>query len=301
MTALRALLALSFITALGACTPGVKSGIKPESTAAPKQLSATPAAHDSFNAVLWQQTAVEYRVNTIQSFRLAERALQESLADPSLSAAVEQTGAFADLPPAVIVDVDETMLDNSPYQARLIKSGENFTDAGWSAWCHEEAAKGVPGARHFTQFAQKHGVRVFYVSNRDVSLSETTRANLSALKFSDSENLDTFMFRDKAAGFDTKGARRSEIAKRFRIVMLVGDNFGDFHEGYRADRKARLRLSQQFSNYWGSRWIMISNPTYGSWADTLVGFDKAMPAEAQRALKIEQMNLVGRKKKSASQ
>jgi acid phosphatase len=36
------------------------------------------------------------------------------------------------LPPALIVDIDETMLDNSPYQARLVRDGKSFDDASWN-------------------------------------------------------------------------------------------------------------------------------------------------------------------------
>jgi 5'-nucleotidase (lipoprotein e(P4) family) len=274
---------------------------------APATVSAAPTVtktaeaipqNDLTNAVLWQQTAVEYRVSTMQAFRVAAAAIPALLVDKSLTAAVEQTGDFANLPPAIVVDVDETMLDNSPFEARIVKQQLAFSEAAWTEWCNEQAAKGVPGAKRFTKLADQQGVRIMYLSNRDVSLTEATRANLDALGFADATNTETFFFRDKANGFDSKGSRRAEIAKRYRIIMLVGDNFGDFHEGYKADPKARRRLSEQFGTYWGSRWIMIANAMYGSWEQSLYGFDSSKPIAQQRAEKLEQLNLIGRKKKA---
>jgi 5'-nucleotidase (lipoprotein e(P4) family) len=254
-------------------------------------MTAQFAPSDNLNAVLWQQTAAEYHANSLQSFRLAQSALENLLKQPSLTAAVEQTGNFAGLPPAVVVDVDETMLDNSAYQARLVKNGGQFDNTTWTAWCNEKAALPVPGAAAFSNFANSRGVRVFYLSNRDVSTAEVTRANLELYGFSDASNLGTFFFRDKANGLDSKGARRALIAQRFRIAMLIGDNLGDFHESYKASHSARLSLTTDFSDYWGSRWIMIANPSYGSWEQSLFNFDLSLSNEAIRQAKLNALRL----------
>jgi 5'-nucleotidase (lipoprotein e(P4) family) len=260
---------------------------KPAKTA---MIAALPPL-DLLNAVLWQQTAAEYQAGSLQSFQTAQAQLELLLKQSSLTAAVEQTGNFSALPPAVIVDVDETMLDNSAFQARLITSGKTFVEADWAAWCREAAALPVPGAREFSNFANARGVRVIYMSNRDVSLTEPTRANLAAYGFSDAANTQTFLFRDKANGMDTKGQRRTLVAKKYRIVMLVGDNLGDFNEGYRSDVAARQTLVSDFSGYWGTRWIMLANPSYGSWEQTLYGFDAAQAPEVIRQKKLAALRL----------
>jgi len=254
-------------------------------------MIAALAPSDNLNAVLWQQTAAEYHASTLQSFKQAQVALEMLLKQPNVTAAVEQTGRFSALPPAVVVDVDETMLDNSAFQARLVKSNAVFAESNWAEWCKEKAAPPVPGAREFSNFANSRGVRVIYMSNRDVSLTEVTRQNLEEKGFSDTSNTATFLFRDKANQMDTKGQRRTFAAQKYRIVMLIGDNLGDFNEGYRATPEARRTLVTDFSDYWGSRWIVIANPTYGSWEQTLYGFDNSSSPELIRQNKLEALRL----------
>ena len=291
---------LSAITALflNACatTAGGKSVV--DAKPAPSAVAATntsmiaaPAPSDNLNAVLWQQTAAEYHASTLQSFKQAQDALEMLLKQPTMTAAAEQAGSFSGLPPAVVVDVDETMLDNSAFQARLIKTNAVFAESDWAAWCNEHAALPVPGAREFSNFANSRGVRIIYLSNRDVSLTEVTRQNLAEHGFSDTSNTATFLFRDKANQMDTKGQRRTFAAQKYRIVMLIGDNLGDFHEGYKATSAARRTLFTDFSDYWGSRWIMIPNPTYGSWEQTLYGFDNAATPEFIRQKKLDALRL----------
>jgi 5'-nucleotidase (lipoprotein e(P4) family) len=276
---------------LNACaTPAAKPPMVPvaqETTSKPSDL----APSDNLNAVLWQQTAAEYHAHSLQSFKQAQLALELLLKQPTLSAAVEQTGNFSGLPPAVVVDVDETMLDNSAYQARLIKSGASFVESDWAAWCNERAALALPGAREFSNFANSRGVRIIYLSNRDVSLTEVTRQNLAELGFSDSSNTSTFLFRDKANQMDTKGQRRLFAAQKYRLVMLIGDNLGDFNEDYKATVAARRTLVTDFSDYWGSRWIMIANPTYGSWEQSLYGFDNTLTPAMIRQKKLDALRL----------
>ncbi len=287
--------ALSVLAAflLTACAQSgvVKPAVAASSAVAPTPMIAALAPSDNLNAVLWQQTSAEYHANALQSFKLAQVALEAALKQPTLTAAVEQTGSFAALPPAVIVDVDETMLDNSAFQARLIKSGAPFAEADFTAWCNEHVALSVPGAREFSNFANSRGVRMIYLSNRDVSLTEVTRVNLAELGFSDTSNSGTFLFRDKANGMDSKGQRRAIAAKKYRIVMLIGDNLGDFNEGYKADVKARRTLVTDFSDYWGSRWFMIPNPGYGSWEQTLFGFDMSQTSDVIRQKKMDALRL----------
>ncbi len=287
---------LSVITALflNACatTAGDVHSAAPVAVATTNQsMVSTLAPSDNLNAVIWQQTSAEYQANSIQSFKQAQLALEMLLKQPSVTAAMEQTGNFSALPPAVVVDVDETMLDNSAFQARLVKSNKIFKESDWAEWCKEHAALPIPGAREFSNFANSRGVRMIYMSNRDVSLTEITRQNLEEKGFSDSSNTATYLFRDKANQMDTKGQRRAIVAQKYRIVMLIGDNLGDFSEGYKSTPKARSQIVTDFSDYWGSRWIMIANPTYGSWEQTLYGFDNSSSPELIRQKKLEALRM----------
>src|SRR5215203_940023 len=103
------------------------SGSCAASTSSPATQPRAAAAnetrpHENLNAVAWMQTSLEYQASAVQAYRLAARQLDEALADRSWTAAIEQTGDASKLPPAVVLDIDETVLDNSPFQARVVRN-----------------------------------------------------------------------------------------------------------------------------------------------------------------------------------
>ncbi len=259
-------------------------------TSAPAGVTASnAAAHENLNAVLWLQTAMEFEASAVQAYRLARLQLDAALSDPSWTAALEQQGDVSKLPPAVIVDIDETVLDNSYYQARLIRDNAPYATPTWDAWVTEARATAVPGAVEFSKYAASKGVAVFYVSNRTANLEEATRKNLAALGFPLVDGVDTVLVRGERPEWSAsaKGVRRAFIATNYRIVMLIGDDLGDFvvdASGTPAERSARA--SGQ-SDWWGRRWIMIPNPTYGSWERAITGNAKDPLAARRAALKYQ--------------
>ena len=246
--------------------------------------AAVAPAQDNVNAVLWQQTAAEYRASTIQAFRAATAVLPRALADRQWTAALEQRGMDAErlaaLPPAIIVDVDETIVDNAPAAARDIRERNGvFDPKAWTQWTSEAKAKALAGAREFLGEARLRGVTVFYVTNRGLEEAAATRRNLVEQGF---EVLDlnntlipsTLLVKDESKKWGSdKTTRRAIIARNYRIVMLCGDDLNDFVSVYglsRAERDVRARL---YDEWWGERWILLPNPTYGTWERAL-GQDK---------------------------
>ncbi|CAN5663216.1 N/A [soil metagenome] len=251
------------------------------------EVAPRSAAHENLNAVLWVQTALEYEVAALQAYRLAQGQLDAALADPSWTAAIEQQGDPSKLPPAVIVDVDETVLDNSYYQARMIRDNTAFSTATWDPWVEEARATAIPGAVEFTQYAAKKGVTVFYLTNRTANLEAATRRNLAAENFPLGDAVDTVLARDERPEWSAsaKGPRRAFVARDYRILMLIGDDLGDFvveAAGTPEDRRARAAAQ---SEWWGRRWIMLPNPTYGSWERAIIGSAQDANAARRAALK----------------
>ena len=246
-----------------------------------------PPPNDNLNAVLWTQRSVEAKGNALGAYALARIRLDEALADPTLTAApVEQTGDFKDLPPAVILDVDETVLDTSLYQAWTVVDDKSFSPETWTPFVNSKTSRPIPGAVEFTNYADKKGVKVFYVTNRTKEEEEGTRENMVALGFPMGGNVDTLMTAKEHPDWGSaKGTRRAAIAKDYRILLLVGDNLGDFSDGYKGDEAARLKVYEENAERWGKDWIVIANPTYGSFEAATYGFDYKLPVEAQRAAK----------------
>ena len=226
-------------------------------------------------ATLYSQSAAEFDAATRTVFAAAWAQLDAVLADTSLTALDEQKDGYDAKPPAIILDVDETVLDNSPYEARLIEDGTSYPK-GWDDWCNQSAAHSIPGALEFTQNAAERGITVFYVTNRKAHLEDGTRANLEALGFPMQEGTDVlFMADERDEWTSDKTSRRQFIAETHRVVMVFGDNLGDFIA--RADAKGspdeRHLSALRHSDRWGKVWFMLPNPMYGYWDGAVLDDD----------------------------
>jgi acid phosphatase len=248
-----------------------------------------PAPNDNLNAVLWDQTAVEAQATMVQAYVLARIRFDEALAakdwtaDPSV-----QTGDFANKPPAVILDVDDTVLNTSLYQAWNIKAGTVFQPKTWTQYVNSKIDFAIPGAVEFTQYAASKGAKVFYVTNRTKEEEPATAERLKALGFPMGDNVDTVLTAKEQEDWGSaKSTRRAFIAKDYRLLLLLGDNFGDFTDAYKGTIEERQKAFEDNRAHWGKDWIAIPNPTYGSWESAGYKHDYKTPAEVQRQMKID--------------
>jgi 5'-nucleotidase (lipoprotein e(P4) family) len=280
---------IGIVTILAAC--GVTSR-------APKAPPARPApqgarqAHENLNAVLWMQTAAEYRASALQAYRLAQLQLDAALRDLSWTAATEQSGDVSSLPPAVILDLDETVLDNSAFQARAVQDGSTYSEDAWNRWAEERKAGAIPGAIEFLSDATSRGVTPFYVTNRDHKVEDATRDVLATLGVPVTSERDTVLMRhENGWNASDKSSRRQSVAASYRVLLLIGDNFEDFVSGTRASVTDRDALMEKYDTFWGRKWIVLPNPTYGSWEGALT-FGLTQPSDAQTlAAKYRALNL----------
>ena len=155
-------LAAAFVAVVGL------AGCRTTAPVVSEPAAAAIPAHDNLNAILWMQTAEEYRAVALSVYRGAEARLADALADTAWSADPEQLRrrGYGRLPTAVVLDVDETVLDNSAYAARGIVDGTAYAPATWGAWVREGRETAIAGALAYTQAAAAHGIRVVYLTNR---------------------------------------------------------------------------------------------------------------------------------------
>ena len=253
---------------------------------APRAQDAVPAS-DMLLATLWTQRAIEYKANALTVFALARIRLDEALADKSWTAAPgEQKGDYQALPPAVILDVDETLIDNSRYQVWMLKNNQSFSTRTWNEFCAAQISTAIPGAVEFAKYADSKGVKIFYITNRDVVTEKDTRENMRKLGFPTGGNVDTFLMQNKQPGWGSaKSSRRAVVTKDYRVLLNIGDNFGDFDDRYRGSEADRIRAYEESISHWGRQWLMIANPTYGSFDTAPFGHDFKKPREEQRKAK----------------
>ncbi len=238
-----------------------------------------------FNALAWMQSSAEYRLMAEQTYRLAMVQLSVAVKDPAWCADEVQIreGGFEKKPPAVILDLDETVLDNSGFNARMIIDDALFTSESWNAWCNEEKATLIPGAMDFIRSADGLGVSLFFITNREDPVRKATIANLKALGIEASEKNVLTKNPDDGRG-DDKVSRRAMVASSHRIVMLVGDSMSDLCSGMdEKDQARRNQTARDKTAMLGSRWIMMPNPVYGSWERALPAGNQAIDPRREAA------------------
>jgi 5'-nucleotidase (lipoprotein e(P4) family) len=216
-------------------------------------------------SVLWFQTAGEYRALMYQAYNAARAALDHALATHT-----------DNRPLAVVFDIDETLLDNSPYEAKTILEGIHYPEK-WNEWVSEAKAMALPGAVAFATYAAEKGVHLFYISNREEKEREATKRNLISQGFP-FQGDDHLLLRENTS---SKEARRQWVAKQYDIVLLIGDNLGDFDGIF--DNKScteRNKLVDEHQKLFGSRYIILPNPMYGDWEGCIYNYEyKISPAK----------------------
>ena len=223
-------------------------------------------------SVLYAQSSTEYAANCIQTYANASQILDTAITDKEWTAALEQTGEYSEKPMAIILDVDETVLDNVAFQARSILSGLSYPNV-WIEWGLEGSAKPVPGVSNFLKNTSKKGIKIFYVTNRVAELEEATRKNIKNLGLPFDEDRDVLLMRDENGWGSDKVSRRALVAKDYRMLMLVGDQLTDFIslEEATTNIDSRKELAEKYSDMWGQKWFMLTNPMYGKWEGAIYG------------------------------
>ncbi len=251
----------------------------------PERQEAAANNEYQVGATLWMQKAAEFRAISYQTFNLARWQLDADLDKKNVK---KLPKAERKRPRAIVVDIDETVLDNSPSQAKHIRERVAFNSKDWYAWGEMRKAKAIPGAVEFLNYAVSRGVKIFYVSNRDEVQKQATIDNLKNVGFQDIGS-DNVLLRQKDAqgnNISTKTPRREFIGQKYRIVMLIGDNLDDLSDIF--ERKSvgdRFAEVDRIKNDWGKRWIVLPNAMYGTWENAIYEYGRL--TEQQKAAKRE--------------
>ncbi len=247
----------------GCASTGRSGGVASTASTPARTATNLRDTHELLNGVLWVQTAGEFWAQTSTTYNGAQVALEQAMSQKSWTAALEQAAGYENLPPAVILDLDETVLDNSPAQAQMVLERTTFQQEMWAAWVDKMAAAAIPGAQPFLALAEKRGVKVFFITNRAVTEQGATLKNLAALGIAASD--DTVLCPGENGWTTDKTARRALVAKSYRVLLLVGDDMNDFVSTAKLTPTERVALAKTHADRWGKSWIMLPNPLYGSW------------------------------------
>ncbi len=227
--------------------------------------------HERMHAVLWMQQAAEYKVLTASTFESAKTALAQAKTIPSWTAEPTQTGNYQSLPKtAVILDIDETVLDNSPFQGKLIHDRVDYDQARWDAWSKAHQASAIEGAKDFVDFARAEGVDVFFITSRtQLEESDTLENLVNAKLLPTGSSADSILCKGENNWPSEKEERRKFIAQTHRILLLIGDDLGDFLPKVNVPPADRWILANKNIRHFGKDWFLLPNAIYGSWERNL--------------------------------
>ena len=206
-------------------------------------------------AVAWYQTSAECKALYLQGYNIARRNLDQDLAQASAQ------------PRAIILDIDETVLDNSPYQAYNALHDEQFPDH-WNDWVNAAKAKPVPGAKDFLNYANQNGVQIYYVSDRSTGQLKATKKNLANQGLPQATD-DHILLKGK--NDKSKETRRQAIEKNNNVIMFFGDSLTDMNDPKSPSVKDRYQDVMENANQFGSKYIILPCPMYGGWEGALYG------------------------------
>lgn len=203
------------------------------------------------HSLYWQKNSAEYFALSYQAYNVAKFRLDEKL------------NSELNKRPAIVIDLDETVLNNLPYNEMLIDSSEVFTQESWSRWVNKKISTNVPGSLEFINYAKSKNVKIVYLSNRRVENYNPTKENLINLGYPFDE--DTLMLLRDETG--DKTARRNTL-NDYEIIMLLGDNLADFDSVfYKKSNKERIQSVDSLSKMFGDKFIVFPNLIYGDWED----------------------------------
>lgn len=218
------------------------------------------SVNPSESAVLWQQTAAEYDALCYQAYQIATKRIDDYNAGIS---AME-----TDKPKAIILDIDETVLNNSAYNGWLVLNNKEYSEESWEEWVKREEATLIAGAKEFIDYSMSSGFTIFFVTNRTKSTNKHTTSNL--LKYGVEATTDNTYF--KTEDNSSKSQRRENINNNYEIFILIGDNLADFDDIYEdksSDINERKNSLEQFKSEFGKRFILLPNVMYGGWENAL--------------------------------
>lgn len=244
------------------------------SSAAEPPTAAPPVNLQEQNtmSVLWFQTSGEAKALYHQGYNLGKMRLDELL---------KKVPKKMTRRPAIVLDIDETIVDNSPYQAWSVKSGKGYP-VNWNEWINRAEAKPLPGAVEFLKYARSKGVEIFYISNRKEVQKAATIKNLKAIGAPQADLRHVLLQQPEEKGKET---RRQQVAENYDILLLFGDNLGDFSGFDDLSASGRIQAVERRKEEFGKKLIVFPNPMYGDWEGAIYNYKYSLSETEKNKLR----------------
>lgn len=244
-----------------------------ESKAASENYQAQKKLYDEMiMSLAWVNTAAEYRALCYQSYNAVKNQVDNAVKNRKRNAK----------PLAIVLDVDETILLNTPYLASYVGTGKSFDRKTFADWCNTAIAEAMPGAVDCLQYVNSKGVEIFYVTNRRLDTEfEGTLKTLENLDLPQVDRNHLLLKTDTSS----KQARFDAVRKKYDVILYMGDNAGDFPlDTYGKLVAERNSIIDKNQNNFGTKFIVFPNPIYGAWENALAAdYEKFTPQQKESA------------------
>jgi len=223
-------------------------------------------------ATVFVQQSPEYIALTEQAYAMARQSLENQF-------------ITAVKPLAIVLDIDETVLDNSPYQAKQILENFSYPDY-WDEWVKKEDAQPIPGSLAFLQYADSNGIVIFYISNRKAHLIEPTINNLNKFGYPQADSSHILL---RTTTSSKEDRRQKVLNQGLEIALFIGDNLDDMHADFEVkDTSKRKEAAYENQSKFGTKYIILPNPTYGKWVQNRGFYNANLDQDS-----VARANLIG--------
>ena len=238
------------------CKNTKEIAIKPTAPAAvtmPQNVSLNGKLFSS----IFQQRAAEYRALCLQGYNIAKMRVDSYVPQ-------------SDKPKAIITDIDETILDNSPYAVHQAYTGSEYTTPTWFEWTDKSAADTMPGAAVFLKYIAAKNIQVFYITNREDRERAGTLKNLQKFGLPNADEIHLYT----KMGTSSKEVRRQQVMDRYEVILLMGDNLADLHVMFdKKTEEERRKNTDVLAADFGKKFIVFPNANYGDWESSMYKYN----------------------------
>jgi 5'-nucleotidase (lipoprotein e(P4) family) len=236
--------------------------------------------------ILYQQKAAEYRALCFQAYNTATRRVYDS------------TKANPNKKYAIITDIDETLLDNSPYDGLRALEDSDYSSTDTKKWTAQAMCDTVPGAAQFLKYAHERGVSIFYITNRAEAEKVGTKHNLHKFALPDTDNL----LLETDPKVSSKELRRQQVinnGQHLTLLLLCGDNLPDFDKAYdnKPDIAKRKATTDQLESYFGNKYIILPNADYDDWENAYYHYNYSLTHKQKDSIIVSLLNVDTAKRK----
>ncbi|WDV46660.1 5'-nucleotidase, lipoprotein e(P4) family [Clostridiaceae bacterium M8S5] len=258
-------------------TPGEKAPIEIPKT---PEYTTKDLNEQLVMATLWMQKSSEFRALSYQAFNMAKLTIDNKLSNATKSPKYAKKQA-------IVVDADETVIDNTPYQAYLIGNNFGYSSSTWNKWVDAQKAQAMPGAKEFLSYCKEKGVEVFYITNRKMVGYQATVNNLKELGFPNVDEKHMLLRTDSS----DKEERRKKVKDEYNILLYMGDNLNDFSSEFgKKTVEERFSVTDSNKDKFGIDWIVLPNPTYGEWDGAIINYNWGIKAPEKDKTRKDSLN-----------